>query len=782
MQILNHVKRALKFIFKFRSHTVFSLVGLVIGLACVFIISAWTIQELRFDRFHHQSDHIYMLTTDVKDRKGTVKRYPETPAPLAAALAEQIPQIESSFHFYYLYGGRSVGTQKSAFKEKGIAATPEFLEVLNFQLVSGRAQALDDPKSIFLSKSLADKIFPGADALSKELIYQDTLVLVVKGVFKDVPFNSSLQFDFLVSYGIEYGFSDSWWQLSDASFIKTSQSADIEEVKLLMEKVWSEHITDEQYGIGYIPIVDLRYGADFEFFNAEHGHGNRKKLYMFMGVAALILILACLNYLNLISAYAVKLEKDVWLRKIHGASTANIANYFIVESVLLSVVAWGFATLFSLLGLRIFENILGVVISPFYFHNTVWLGLPGAMIIVGLASGFYPAIRAGSKVLLNSNASGKPNVIFQAKLRNAFVMNQFVLSIALAISCLLIIRQTDFMKKFETGYAKQDIVSYKLPSENDSVLYNLNNWLDGNPNVEGFTFASASPVSLTVLSTTEKWRWEGLEEGAFTSIYRLFVDENYADVYQLNLSEGRFFSSMDTDQNRIVINEKLAGLIGFEDPIGHLLRRGEEEYEIIGVVKDFNFQHLSNEIGPLMFMSTGRNGHLYVKIRSDAEGTIALIQEQISKLSDHPVNYSFIEDEYDLLYEGEQQILSGVMIFTVLSILLSSLGLIGLVTHGTETKTREMAVRKVYGADSRNIMITLNLSLLKIFIPSVVIGSLIAWLVMRGWLMNYSYRRGFEGWLFLSGALIILLVALISVSIQTWKAAKLSPASALKNL
>ncbi len=250
--MLNNLKSALKFILKFRSHTVFSLVGLVIGLACVFIISAWTIQELRFDRFHHQSDHIYMLTTDVKDNNGSVKRFPETPPPLATALVEQIPQIESSFHFYYLYGGRSVGTQNTTFKEKGIAATPEFLEVLNFPLISGRAPALDDPNSIFLSKSLADKIFPDGDAVSKELMYQDTLVLVVKGVFKDVPFNSSLQFDFLVPYGTDYGISESWWSLSDATIVKISQSSNIEKVLPLMKEVWGQGITDKQYGVGFL--------------------------------------------------------------------------------------------------------------------------------------------------------------------------------------------------------------------------------------------------------------------------------------------------------------------------------------------------------------------------------------------------------------------------------------------------------------------------------------------------------------------------------------------------
>jgi putative ABC transport system permease protein len=260
------------------------------------------------------------------------------------------------------------------------------------------------------------------------------------------------------------------------------------------------------------------------------------------------------------------------------------------------------------------------------------------------------------------------------------------------------------------------------------------------------------------------------------------VDDHYSDVFQLSLTEGRFFSSLGTDQNRIVINERLAALIGFKDPVGQILRRDSVEYEIIGVVEDFNFQHLTSEIGPLMFRYTGRKGRLFVKIRSEEDGTVALIQKQISSLSDNSVNINFVVEEYDLLYAGEQQILSGILIFTLLSILLSSLGLIGLVAHGTETKTREIAVRKVFGANTREMMITLNKSLLKVFLPSVFIGSLIAWLVMRGWLMNYSYRRGFEGWVFLLGALLILIVALISVSVQTWKAAKLPPASALKNL
>jgi putative ABC transport system permease protein len=751
-------------------------------LACVFIISAWAIQELRFDRFHSQSDQIYMVTTDIKDNAGNVSRFPETPPPLAASLEAQIPQIETGFHFLYLYGGRTIEADARTFKEEGIAASPEFLEVFNFKLISGMAKELDEPNSIFLSQSLADKIFPDGNALGKEVLYKDNQVLVVKGVFKNVPHNSSLQFNFLIPYEIEYGISEEWWQLSDATFIKVSASADIEDIKVLMKEVWTTKITDDQYNIGVIPITDLRYEADFEFFNAEHGHGSRKKLFMFMGVAMLILILACLNYLNLISAYSVKREGEVWIRKVNGASAGNIANYFIIESVLMSIFAWGFATVISLLGLRIFQNLMGIVISPAYFKITIGFGLLIAIIIVGLASGFYPAIRAGSNVLVKAGESRKPNFLFQRDLRNAFVLSQFILSIALSISSIVIIRQANFMMEFDTGFEKQGIVEFNLSLKEDQLLDEVKNSLESNPNVEGYSFGGASPVSLTFLNTMEKWEWEGLEEGAHTSFYRLSVDEEYLKVFQIPLTEGRFFSALGTDQNRIVINEKLAGLLGFENPVGQILRRGEEEYEIIGVVRDFNFQHLSSEIRPLLFTYSMANRRLFVKIKSNTTGTVEQIQAQLSELSDNPASYNFVIEEHDKLYEGEHQILSAVVIFTLICILLSSLGLIGLVTYSTEAKTKEIAIRKVYGVETRKMMVTLNLGILKLFLPGLLLGGLAAWLIMREWLEDFVYRRGFEGWVFLLGALIIFIVALLSVSIQTWKAARQSPALALQNL
>jgi len=780
IMIRHQFKNAFKQLTRFNRHIVFSLTGLALGLACVFIISAWTIQELRYDRFHQQPKRIYMVTTDIRDNTNNVSVFPETPQPLAAELVRQIPQIERAFHFLYLYGGRSIGTEEHSFKESGIAASAEFLEVLNFKLISGSAGELDNLNTILLSKDLAEKLFPGKDPVNQELKYKEDQILVVKGVFKNCPANSSLQFDFLISYEAEYGITTEWFQLSDATFIKLSSSADPDEVHSLMKQVWREHVPYEEYDIGITSVADLRYGADFEFFNAEHGHGDRTKLYMFIGVAALILILACLNYLILASANAMKREKDIWIRKIHGASAGVISTYFIFESVLLSIMAWSAAVLIAMLGLSLFEDLIGIVISPAYFYTCTGMGLFISILLIGLATGFYPAVQAGSQKLGKSRAGSRTGILLQRNLRQIFVGTQFILSIALTISGLVIFRQAEFMKRFDSGYTSSNIVEFTIPANSDTVFNATRDWLNGHPAAQGFSFAGTSPVNLTLLNTRQDYRWEGLEEKAHTSIYQIFADEHYLHVFDIPLVNGRFFSPMDENKDRIVINEKLASMMGQDDPLGQIIRRGNEVYEIIGVVRDFNFQHLSNEIRPLLFMCNRSQRHLFVRFSSNAEKTIGAIQEKMSDISGNPVNASFISETREKLYVGESQILAAILFFTVLCILLSSLGLVGLVSHSAAEKTREIAVRKVFGAESRGIMISQNLNMFKMFLPGTLLGGTLAWFITTRWLENYAYRNGIEVWVFILGPALILVSALLSISFQTWKASRQAPAISLK--
>jgi putative ABC transport system permease protein len=304
---------ALRNLFRFKNQSAISLVGLVLGLSCVYVISAWTIQELQYDRFHKQPEHIYMVTTDIKDANGNDNTVPETPPPLAAALKASIPEIEHSFHFIYLYGGRLIYVEDQRFKETGIAPDPELFDVFNFQLIAGSLTALEEPNSILLTKNLAEKLFPMEEPVGQSLVFGKDKVLIVGGIIKDIPENSSLQFDYVIPYELPYGFSEEWWQLSDATFIKTRPGADIERTKRMAQEVFRKHITDDQYNLNLIPVAELRFGAKFGFFNAEHG--NFQMLLVFIGIAGLILILACLNYINLVSANYIKRRHEVIIKK-----------------------------------------------------------------------------------------------------------------------------------------------------------------------------------------------------------------------------------------------------------------------------------------------------------------------------------------------------------------------------------------------------------------------------------------------------------------------------------
>jgi ABC-type antimicrobial peptide transport system permease subunit len=773
-----NLRRALSFLLRFKSHTVYSLLGLTIGLACVFVIAAWTLNELRYDRFHHQADHIFMVTTEIQNNNKSIYRLPETPAPLAEELEAQIPQIEKSFHFIYLYGGRALSKEQKTFSELGIAVDSKFLEVLNFKLLKGNPGYLNEPDAIFLSESLAAKLFPGEDAMGKSLIYKETIAFTVKGIFTDVPNHSSLQFDFLISYVNESGDVNNWWQFSDATFILTSPQANREEVLNSIQKIWRENINDSQYGVGIISMPELRYGAKFEFFQAKHG--DQKKLYLFIGIAILILILACFNYVNLISAYYVKRGNEIWVRKVHGARSGHIVAYFLTESILMSVLAWAFALLFSFLGIQFVERLLEVNISPPSLMLSLGFGFIVSVFIVGLASGIVPAIRVSSGMLKRSARQGLKDHKYQQKLRNVFILSQFILSLVLTNSSLVILSQMSFVKKMDLGYSREHIVGVHLPPELSEEIGTIRNMLETSPDVQVYSFAGSSPINLHPIFTTENWTWKGLPEGTHTSFYRLYVDAAYLDLFDIPVKKGRYFTSVEASAQKVVINEKLGNLLGFEDPVGELIRRGEEEFEIIGVVKDFHFQHLSQEILPLVLMYSESRNNLYMKITPPFEKKVEHIYSLLARFTEEPLTIRFMDEVYDEQYKSERKMVSGIMAFTLLSILLSCLGLVGLVSYSTELRTKEIAIRKVHGSTIYQIMLLLNLSTLRLFLLGLAVSAILTWVFMSRWLETFAFNVGIAWWIYCLGGMLILLIALLSVSAQTLKAARKTPAEALK--
>lgn len=772
-----NVRNAFRNLIQFKNQTVFSLLGLVISLACVFVIMAWTIQELQYDRFHKQSESIYMLTTESKDNNGNIVTFPETATALAQELKNRIPSIEKSFHFVYLYGKRLIKSKNNSFEETGIAADSKMLEVLNFPLLEGSINVLDDPEAILITEKLAKKLFPNEAPIGKDVIYSKDKALTVKGIIKDIPENSSIQFDFLVPYQIEMG-NPTWKMISDATFIKIASNANIANTKQIINDIWRENNTDKQYSINLISITKLRYGAPFSVFNAKHG--NYLKLYSFIGIALLILILASLNYTNLVSAYSIKRAGEVGIRKVNGASSGNILKYFLVESIIDSIIASLLAIILSIFFVHLFEVILDINIASGYLIISYITGVIGSFIFIGVISGLYPALITSSFLPFASRNVLNKSFRHQNKLRNAFILSQFILSITLTIACLVIIRQTNYLNKFDLGFNTHNIVKIYMPPEGVKDFETIKNNLLSNPNVENVSFAGVSPGNVGSFFATDNWRWEGLEEGSSTSIYRLVVDHAYLNVFQIPLLKGRNFSASKTDKDKVIINEKLAHLLGFSDPIGKILWQGENKFEIIGVVKDFHFQNLSNIIQPQLFAYSDIKNRMYVKISHNTDQALNSIRKQFTQFYEQLFSYNFVDDDLKELYVNEANISIGIIVFTILTIILSCIGLIGLVTFNTELKTKEIGIRKVCGAKITEVVVFLNKDIAKWFLVGFIISCFLSWYIMTKWLENFAFKISLTWWLFLSGAIIILIITALTVTWLTWKAARINPVDTLK--
>ena len=774
---IHNLRTAFRNLVRLKSHTVISLVGLVIGLASVFVISAWTIQELLYDRFHEQAGNIYMVITDIKDNNGNVSTVPETPPPLADELKEKIPELENSCHFIYLYGGRLFQIDGHRFMETGIAADARIFDILSIPLIAGTATSLEEPNTILLSEKLADKLFPEQEVIGQSLLFDKDKTLVVSGIIKDLPENSSLQFDYIIPYQLPYGISQEWWQLSDATYIKITSEADFNKIKSIAQEVWRERITDDQYNLNLIPVTKLRYGAKFEFFNAEHG--SSQNLFIFNCISILILILSCLNYINLVSASFIKRTDEVIIKRVNGASTKSLIGDIISESILLSILAWLIAIPFTILLYHLFQSILEVNIALHYLYVSLAAGFFISLLFVGFLSGIYPGVMTSS-IQPSIRGNNRYSFISQQRWRNVFIVSQFVLSISLVIASLVVIKQTNFLRNYDVGYEKDNIIQIVLPRGKLEQTQSLRDDLMSNPQIESICLAGSSPVHLPPIFTSEGWTWKGLPEGSHTSIYHISADHNYLTIFQIPLIEGRFFSSLKTDLDKVVINEKLADLLGFSDPVGERMIRGEKQYEIIGVVKDFHFQHLSNNIKPFLFLYSDSKTKMFIKMIEPSKQVLDQIRGKLVEFSDQPFRYDFITDKYDELYRNETKLTKAILVFTLLAIILSCIGLIGLISFTTETRTREIGIRKVCGASISEILVLLNMGIIKWILLGVLISWIFSWIFLNRWLESFANRITLDWWLFVLGAFIILLLTILTVSFQTWKAASRNPAEAIK--
>jgi putative ABC transport system permease protein len=780
------------------------LTGLAIGLTACLMIWLWVQDELSYDRFHKNAGRIYRVERkfDFRDLHGQA---PITSAPYGPALVSDYPDVEN-FARLHPQEISFLDHQNGFTKQRVIFADNSIFEIFDFSLEQGDPEAaLSQPKSMVLTREKALKYFGREDVIGQSINVDwggTRLDFQITGILESVPSSSHVQFDVLASLSsypadqmaiwfsnflytyvlLSPGTSSQDLEDKFSSFMTKYMAADFIKV------VGPETDINDVFQLKLKPLLNIHLYPAEEY---EIGpQGSLTSVYIFSAIAILILIIACINFMNLSTARANKRAKEVGIRKTVGAYKRQLRGQFLGESVLLSFVALFLALLLIRIFIPFFNSISGKFLAVSkLFHSGNGLVLVGIALAAGLLAGMYPAFYLTrfdpARVLKGGAQSGTGKSIF----RRSMAVIQFVISITLIIGTLVVFKQMDYIQKKSLGFDKENVVI--IPAESQQISQNIEayrNTITGDTRVKSFSVSSNIPGS-TMFSDTA-YKREGTDD-VFSLIF-LETDYDFVDTYGFEVTHGRQFSkefSTDID-GAILINHAGVREIGYtpEEAVGKKLFRFLEmdefqELTIVGVVKDFHFKSLHKIIEPcLMVLDPANFDTISIRILpGDVRGTLGFIQQKWGEIfPGEQFEFNFLDNRIDLLYKSEGRMRDLFLVFSILSIFVACLGLFGLAAFTAEERTKEIGVRKVMGASSTNILFLLS----KEFIKWVLVANVIAWpvayFVMNKWLQNFAYQTSVGLWPFILSAILALLIALFTVSYQSIKAAITDPVECLR--
>jgi ABC-type antimicrobial peptide transport system permease subunit len=683
----------------------------------------------------------------------------------------------------------------------GAFVDKDFLEMFNIKFVLGDIKsALNGPHDLVITEEMAHKYFDDEDPLGKTLTSMN-FVFTITGVVKSLPQNSHIQFDFLVPFKFytELGADlNAWGFNATYSYIELHEGTDSKIVDSKIKGVLQKKIKDAKADVFLQNIKKIHLFSYGKYKADISGHGDITYIRILSIIAVFILIIACINFMNLSTAQSARRAKEIGVRKVAGANKRKIVFQFLGESLLIVFVAHVIAMIFVELLLPGFNNLIrnyqssdllmmnfndhiGKQVDVNYHSAGLYIGLITVVLFCGLLAGSYPALYLSSlkpldtmKGIINKNPGN-------AGFRRVLVIFQFSLSVLLIICTLIVGNQLKYMQNKKLGFNKDNIgyFQFGLDMRREVLKKDLSN----NQDIVSVTIAD-NPFSGMGTGTSGGFNWEGKQEGDKVLFSMLYTDEDYAKTFQLELKEGRFFSSeFSTDATAVVINEKAAEIMGFKDPIGEIVSSGDgSKFRIIGVVKDFHFKSLHAKIEPLiMFMYRG-GFNCFIRMKPDKiSSTIDYVRKTCKSYNpSYPLVYKFLDDDYDNLYWTEQRMSKIFGYFSFLAIIISCLGLIGLSSFMTERRTKEIGMRKINGAKAIEIFSLLSREYIIWVMISIIIACPIAWYAMHKWLQNFAYRINISLWVFALAGVIALLIALLTVSFQSYKAASKNPVEALR--
>ncbi|HEV8507485.1 MAG TPA: ABC transporter permease [Chitinophagaceae bacterium] len=795
--IKNYFKTAWRNILRNRTFTILNVSGLAIGVVVCLLIGVWLQRELSFDDFHPNGNRIFRLVNTFKSESESFSQAPSGPA-FGAHLPKQLSTVTSACR---LFGDQyKVKSGEQQFFESNIVhADPNFFEFFGFELKKGEPKTcLQSFDQAVLTEKLALKYFGKEDPLGKSIMIDNTPVTIT-GVAKDPPVNSHIQFDMLLSSEFlkkrmkdRYNFDiDSLWvggwpnvyvQLSDPTSWKDAENQINQVAFKFEEKDWKENKMSYQYYLQ--PVRDIHLKSHLRYDASNNGSLARVNIFSIIGI--IVLLLACINYINLTTAGAIKRAKETSVRKVIGATKPQLIRQFFSETFIICTLAVCSGVIIFKIILPQFSTWIG---QTYYFPlNTVnILLLLGFVIFISTVAGIYPS---GILSSFNPAVSLKGNFSQSRKgnmIRKTLVVFQFTITIALVASILIITQQMNFIKNRSLGFNGNAVIQVEFNGDENVLRQysSIRNELLKSPYILNVSKHGSNVVGGLGNGWTTTVNLKG--EEISTSLYGMSVDADYFKTYDMKLAAGRFFSKdIPTDTTKaLLVNEAAVKTFGWQNPenaIGKPFGKGDETQYVVGVVKDFNFESLHKPVEALRIGYATRGSRISLKVdAAHINQAIAQLKTTWKDLASAvPLQYNFIEDEIAKQYGNEQKMEGIFYGFAALSLVIACLGLFGLSTFVVQRKTKEIGIRKVLGANIPGIVGLLSKDFLKLVLISMVIATPLAWYFMNNWLQDFAYRIHVHWWVFVAAGIIAIFIALITVSIQSIKAAIVNPVKSLR--
>lgn len=777
--LCNYLKITLRNLKRAKIHSIINLLGLATGIACCILILLWVQDELGYDKFHAKLDSIYEV--HVWQQYGSTREHSWGSVPaLGPALQAEYPEILRAARFNNGLTNLLIRFDDKHFKEDVQLADPELFDIFSFPfLFSADSAAFLEHQVIVFNEDVAQKYFGETNPVGKIVTIENQYDFKVVGVMKNIPHNSTIQFKVWAPLTFQEeiyrpDYLATWYNLAFRTYVELAPEASIAEVNpKILNRIRQSRPTTRSEPFLY-PFKDIYL----------KGRGHRGIVIIFSFIGFMILLIACINFMNLTTARSARRAREVGLRKVIGARRRELMAQFWGESFLFVFFALLVAIILAEFFLPTFQQLTGKPLKLDLLNNfSGFLGILGIVFLTGVLAGSYPALFLSSfqpaKVLKGIFFSGSE----RTSMRKGLVIFQFTLSILLIISTLVIYRQIEFMKERDLGFDKQQLLFVKLTGNLEKNPAVFKNEIRQHPKILNATVTSHSPTG--IYWNGQGWNWPGRDPNCDPLVTYFNVDPDFVATFKMEMKTGRFFTeNAEGGANDVVINESFAEMIGLEHVVGAALSGAGESFRIIGVINNFHYKPLWRSIGPIMIFSDpdGRQRYLFARVDTDQVGeTIAFIREKAAELNPaFPFEYRFLDEDYARMYQSQERLGQFIRIFAFLAILISCLGLFGLAIFMTEQRTKEIGIRKALGASVSGIVLLLS----REFLRWVVIANLIAWplgyLLLSGWLQNFAYRTPIGLWIFIFAGGISLFVALLTVSSQTVKAAFTRPINALR--